>query len=482
MRLAQELYQGIELGSEGPVGLITYMRTDSVRISDEAMADCRKLVKEQFGSDYLASKPRQFRSGKRAQEAHEAIRPTYVDRTPDDLKGRLSNDQYRLYRLIWNRFVATQLANAKIEVTDVSVAAGDAILQAKGRRILFDGHLKLTPANSKEQILPELKEGQKLELVELTPSQHFTKPPARYTEATLVRTLEKEGIGRPSTYSSIISTIQQRNYVKQEERKFHATELGMVVNDRLVEHFSKLLDTKFTSAMEDELDKIEEEHLDWVQVLDSFYEDFSADLERAGDKMVKYTQMSDEVCEKCGKPMAIKLTSRGKFLACTGYPECKTTKPLGDDGNERPRPVATDYTCEKCDSPMVIRTGRRGRFMACSAFPKCRNTMIVGDDGKPVKPEQSDEKCEKCGSEMIVRTGRRGKFLACSAFPKCRSTKPLPDAEQPKVQETGIECSDCGKPMLVRFGRRGPFLACSGYPKCTATANVPADLEVKMPE
>ncbi len=482
MRLAQELYQGIELGEEGPVGLITYMRTDSVRIADEAMADCRKQVKKQFGSDYLASNPRRFRSGKRAQDAHEAIRPTYVERTPDDLQGQLSKDQHLLYRLIWNRFVATQLANAKIEVTDVSVAAGDAILQAKGRRILFDGHLKLTPANGKEQILPELKEGQELELVELTPSQHFTKPPPRYNEATLVRTLEKEGIGRPSTYSSIISTIQQRNYVKQAERRFHATELGMVVNDRLVEHFSKLLDMKFTSEMEDELDKIEEEHLDWVQVLDSFYEDFSADLERAGEKMVKFTQMSDETCEKCGKQMAVKLTSRGKFLACVGYPECKTTKPLGDDGNERPRPLPTDYTCEKCDSPMVIRTGRRGKFMACSAFPKCRNTVSIDDDGKPVKPQKSGEKCEKCGSDMIIRRSRRGKFLACGAFPKCRNTRPLPDAERREAQETGIPCKECGRPMLVRFGRRGPFLACSGYPKCGTTANVPDDLEVKVPE
>jgi len=482
MALAQELYQGVELGEEGPIGLITYMRTDSVRISDEAMADCRREVTKQFGDDYLASKPRRFRSGKRAQEAHEAIRPTYVHRTPDELKKHMSKDQYLLYRLIWNRFVATQMANAKIEVTDVSVAAGDSILQAKGRRILFDGHLKLTPSNGKDQILPELKEGQELELVELTPSQHFTKPPPRYTEATLVRTLEKEGIGRPSTYSSIISTIQQRNYVKQTDRKFYATELGTVVNDRLVKHFPKLLDTKFTSEMEDELDKIEEEHLDWVQVLDSFYKDFSADLERATDKMKKFSEMSDEICEECGKPMAVKLTSHGKFLACTGYPECKTTKPVGEDGSERPRPQPTDYTCEKCGSPMVIRTGSRGRFMACSAFPKCRNTMSIGDDGKPIKPQKSGEKCEKCGSDMIIRKGRRGKFLACSAFPKCRNTRSLPDAEEPGVQMTKIICKKCGRPMQVRFGKRGPFLACSGFPKCRVTANVPDDLEVKIPD
>ena len=480
MMLAQQLYEGIELGAEGSAGLITYMRTDSVRISDDALNECRTLVEQVFGKEYLQPKPRFFKSGKRAQEAHEAIRPTSAMLKPDDIKAFLSRDQYKLYNLIWQRFVATQMANAKVELTDVSVCAANALFTAKGRRVLFDGYQKLSPSDTADQLLPALSVGQQLNLLELTPSQHFTKPPPRYTEASLVKALEKEGIGRPSTYATIISTIQQRGYVEQDQRKFQATELGMLVNERLVKHFSHILDLKFTSNMEEELDKIEEEHLNWVDVLGQFHSVFSDDLERAKDEMEKYLQLSDEKCEKCGQPMAIKFNARGKFLACTGFPECRNAKPIGEDA-ARPEPEATDYKCEKCDSPMVIRHGKMGPFMACSAFPKCRNTISIDKDGNPVKPEETEEKCEKCGSEMVVRSGRRGKFLACSAFPKCRNTKPLPkDANAEPPPPTGIECEECGKEMVIRSSRRGEFLACPGYPDCKNTVSMTDEIREQI--
>jgi len=533
MAIAQQLYEGIELGEEGAAGLISYMRTDSFRIASEAMSECREFIEKEFGEKYLSDKPRVFASRKGAQEAHEAIRPTSVLRTPASVKPYLNREQFQLYNLIWNRFVATQMAAAEYEITDVKINATGGtpddmltedspatgvtgVFATRGRVIKFDGHTKVSgQRKAEEQDLPALTQDELLKLHKLDPTQHFTKPPARYTEASLVKTLEREGIGRPSTYASIISTIQDRGYVEQNEKKFFATELGKLVTDKLVEHFADIVDTKFTSRMEEKLDGIEDSSADYLEVLRSFYKTFSHDMEKAKTEMQKAVEHTDEVCEKCGKPMLIRVSKTGRFLACSGFPECRNTKPLNGDAPEEPQPSEhkcptcgeqmlirtgprgkflscsaypkckttasldnpenkvedAGENCEKCGKPMVIRTGRRGKFIACSGYPKCRNTKSM-DGETAAEPVKVDEKCDKCGSDMVLRFGRRGKFLACSAYPKCKNTKPATGEAVPEPEPTDIVCEQCGKQMLIRTGPRGKFLGCSGYPKCRNTAQI----------
>jgi len=531
MMLAQQLYEGIEVGEEGAVGLITYMRTDSFRISEEAVNECREYIGSTFGERYLSSKPRAFASRRGAQEAHEAIRPTSVLRTPEKVKPYLEPAQYKLYDLIWRRFVATQMASAEYQVTEVEIrAVGEAdgqplegLFAARGRLLQFDGHTKVSgQVKSKEQDLPAMEVDDSLKLHKLDPTQHFTKPPARYTEAGLVKALEKEGIGRPSTYATIISTIQERGYTKQKDKKFYATELGKLVTDKLVAHFGDIVDTGFTSRMEEQLDKIEEARTEYLEVLRSFYDVFSADMEKAEREMEKYVEESDQTCDQCGRPMLVRMSKNGRFLACSGFPQCRNTMPLNEEGQpEKPEKTEhacpkcgapmviksgprgrflacsaypeckytarltpegepahveeTDLVCDKCGAPMVIRTGRRGKFAGCSAYPKCRNTMPVDENGNIIQPVKVDEKCEKCGADMVLRSGRRGKFLACSAYPKCRNTRPAPPDSVPQPEPTDIKCDKCGREMVIRHGTRGRFLACSGYPECRNTAPIPAD-------
>ncbi len=542
MRLAQQLYEGLEAGDEGAVGLITYMRTDSFRISDEAVTECRGFIADEFGEKYLSDKPRVFASRRGAQEAHEAIRPTSALRTPEKMKQYLNHDQFRLYNLIWRRFVATQMASAQYQITQVEIKATGAdesapahgqvegIFAARGRLLQFDGHTRVSgQVKSDQQDLPAMEVDQTLKLHKLDPTQHFTKPPARFTEASLVKTLEKEGIGRPSTYAAIISTIQDRGYVEQEEKKFHATDLGKLVTDKLVQHFSDILDTKFTSRMEEQLDKVEEADADYLQVLRDFYELFSADMEKAKTEMEKFVQETDIACDKCGEPMVIRMSKNGKFYACSAFPKCRNTRPMDEEGkpaepaqtdqkcskcgadmviksgrrgkflacsaypeckntvgldaNGEAKPVEeTGEKCDKCGAPMVIRTGRRGKFAACSAFPKCRNTKPVDAEGKIAEPVKVEEKCEKCGSDMALRHGRRGKFLACTAYPKCKNTKPAPAEVVPEPEPTAVKCDKCGKEMLIRTGPRGRFLGCSGYPECRNTAQVPDESDTKAVE
>jgi len=335
MVLAQQLYEGIELGTEGSVGLITYMRTDSVHVAEEAISQCRELIPKKYGPEYLAPEPRRYRSRRGAQEAHEAIRPTDVTRDPDALAGSLSPDQLKLYRLIWSRFVASQMAAARVKITNVAVAAGPGLFKAKGRVVEFPGHFLVGGRmGGDDQMLPPLAEGQPLDLLGLKPSQHFTKPPARYTEATLVRALEREGIGRPSTYATIVSTIQDRGYVAQRQRAFHATDLGKLVTGKLVNHFPRVLDTKFTAHMEEDLDKIEEGKADSQGVLREFYDMFSTDLARAKKEMTEEKGMADpegRTCSQCGQPMVIRWSRHGKYLACSGYPDCRHTLPLDEN-------------------------------------------------------------------------------------------------------------------------------------------------------
>jgi len=437
MQLAQQLYEGVELGPEGSVGLITYMRTDSFRIAESALESCREHIRQNFPAEYLPEAPRRYRSPRTAQAAHEAIRPTDVNRTPESVKPYLERNLYRLYELIWNRFVASQMSPGRLAVADVKVSArwedgGDhtATFAAQGRRLLFDGHLRLTGFDKKTEVhLPDLAEGETLRLLGLEPSQHFTKPPPRYTEAGLVKTLERLGIGRPSTYAPIISTIRQRGYVRLVKRQFYATELGKLVTDELVRHFSDIMDVKFTSHMEDRLDEVEERQADWVGVLREFYEPFSRDLKEAEEKMKRpEPEETEYTCPKCGSPMLKRWSVEGYFLGCSAYPKCRFTQPLDEEGKpvDRPEPEETGEKCEKCGAPLVVRTGSRGRFLGCSNFPKCRYTRNL--EPLPEVPEDL-KTCEKCGEPMVVRWSRRGLFLGCSGYPKCRNTKPFPRQE-----------------------------------------------------
>jgi DNA topoisomerase-1 len=476
MRFAQSLYEGVELGAEGSVGLITYMRTDSYNVSVDAIAAVRTLIVAAHGKEYVPAEPNTFTQRKGAQLAHEAIRPTYLEQTPEKVAAFLTSDQQKLYKLIWARFLASQMAPAQFDLTDAKIHAGRYQFTARGRRMVFPGHLVISKGDEDDGMpeLPPLEKGQKLKLEKLDKTQHFTQPPPRYTEATLVKALEKKGIGRPSTYASIISTIQARGYVKMQARAFHATRLGETVTEMLVEHFPQLMDAEFTAGLETRLDDIEAAKADWLDTLRDFWKTFTRDLEKATTAMRDYKKNPDkgegEVCEKCGSPMIIKLHPRGSFLACSAYPNCKNTRPLDPTEPKREAPQETAHVCSKCGSKMVLRSGRTGRFLACSSYPKCKNTFSVDEKGEPLIPKPSGIKCDKCGAEMLIRYSRRGPFLGCSAYPTCKNPKPLPEHLAPKPEPTNVVCEKCGKPMVIRMGRRGKFLACTGYPECKETA------------
>ncbi len=435
MMLAQQLYEGIEVGDEGSVGLITYMRTDSFRIAEEALSEVRDYIGRRFGAAYVPEKPILRSRRKGMQEAHEAIRPTSVTRTPEDLKPYLTEDQFRLYRLIWRRFVASQMAPARYLLTEADLAAGRAGFLARGREMKFDGFTALMGHDLREddQILPPLAAGDRPALLDLVPDQHFTEPPPRYTEASLVKTLERFGIGRPSTYAPILSTIQERGYVHQEERKLFPTELGTLVNDKLVKHFNDIMNTGFTSKMEKGLDRIEEGRAGWVDVLKRFYDAFIVDLDRAKDQMEseKGQEAPGIVCEKCGKPMMIRWNKYGRFLGCAGFPECRSTKSL-------PSEETRNEKCDLCGAPMVIKSGRLGRFLACTRYPDCRGTRSLPRGNKRLEvPRDFKEDCDKCGKPMRIRYGRRGGFIACSGYPDCKNTKRFPREWYKDLQPAG---------------------------------------------
>ncbi|OAI47767.1 DNA topoisomerase I [Planctomycetaceae bacterium SCGC AG-212-F19] len=486
MMLAQRLYEGVELGSEGSVALITYMRTDSTRVSNDAITAVRGHIQSQFGKPYLPEKPNAYASGKSAQEAHEAIRPTDVSYTPEKVGKFLPHNEARLYELIYRRFVASQMTPAVFAVTNVDVKAAEGIFKAQGKILKFDGYRKMLPPGGKQEdaLLPNLVERQQQDLIQLIPSQHFTQPPPRYNEASLVKSLEKEGIGRPSTYASIISTIQKRGYVEQKERRFYATPLGMTVTDLLVKHFPKEMDLKFTSHMEEELDQIEERKTKRNNVLNEFYGPFNDAVTKANVEMeaVRGAE-TGEICPKCGKPLKKRFSKKNgtSFLGCSGYPECDFTKPEGDEP-PREAPVQTEHVCPTCGKVMMQRVGPRGPFLGCSGYPECRMTMNLDAEGKPVPTSRpTQHKCEKCGSPMVIREGRRGPFLACSGYPKCKNAKDV-DADGNPIEpiDLGIPCEKCGGPMKVRRGRGGPFLGCIAYPKCRGTKQIPEELKEKV--
>jgi DNA topoisomerase-1 len=483
MMLAQRLYEGIEFGSEGSVALITYMRTDSTRIGQEALDECRAHIKAAYGAEYFPAQPVRYQAGKDAQDAHEAIRPTDLSYTPDRVAKSLPPDMHRLYTLIYNRFVACQMKPAVFAVTNVEVQAADGLFKAQGKVMKFDGYRRVLPPMGKQEdaLLPAVKEKDRLDLLELAPTQHFTQPPPRYSEASLVKSLEKEGIGRPSTYAPIISKIQERGYVEQEHRRFHATELGTIVTDLLIEHFPRIMDVKFTSHMEEEFDQIEERRLHRDEVLSEFWQPFNQSLETAKVKMqaLKGAETA-ETCPLCGKPLVTRFSKAGKFYGCSGYPECKYTK--APDGNGREAPMPTDQICPECGKPMLQRMGRRGPFLGCSGYPECKTTMNIDAEGKPVvSAKPTEHTCDRCGKPMILREGRRGPFLACSGYPECKNAQDV-DAEGNPIKpiETGISCEKCGSPMTVKRGPRGPFLGCSAYPRCRSTKPLPEELKAKV--
>ncbi len=432
MRIAQQLYEGIDLGSMGALGLITYMRTDSTHISPDAVNDARKYIGNKFGDKYLPEKPNYYAVGKGAQQAHEAIRPTDVDIVPEEIKDLLTDEQFKLYQLIWRRFIASQMAAAQWNTTTLEIAAdtsiGQCIYKAQGRVLVFDGFTKVWHTGSTEQQLPNVKLGDKVAAIDIKAEQHFTKPPARYNEASLVKALEKEGIGRPSTYASIISTIQERGYVEQKDRQFYPTDIGEIVTDKLNEFFPKIMDIAFTRYMEEQLDKIEEQHLNWINVLNEFYGPFKKDLENAGKEMVHAkaeTTPSEYTCPQCGKQLEYRFGKNGKFLSCSGYPDCKFASPVDKNGKMVVDEV-TEHKCPNCGKAMVKKTGRFGAFLGCSDYPACKTVMKVDKTGAVLPPKPPAEptglKCYKCQSgELVIRQSKKGPFLGCNKFPRCRT-------------------------------------------------------------
>ncbi|MCI0457618.1 MAG: DNA topoisomerase [Gemmataceae bacterium] len=484
MALAQRLYEGVDLSGEGSIALITYMRTDSTRIADEALNACRDLIQQKYGAPYLPAQPNRYASGKSAQEAHEAIRPTDLVYTPQRVEQLLPagakdrHDLIRLYTLIYNRFVASQMTPAIFAVTNVDVSAAEGIFKARGKILKFDGYRRVLPPGGKQEdvLLPPLQEKQPLDLLKLTPTQHFTEPPPRYNEASLIDTLKKEGIGRPSTYVSIIEKIKERGYVELKERRFYATEIGMRVTDLLVAHFPDVMNLKFTSHIEEDLDRIEGGKFKRNDALNEFYGPFAKALEVAEGTLHK----DAEKCPKCGKPLKERFGKFGKFFGCSGYPDCDYIKKRGGEEKEPPKP--TEHKCPECGAQMLERMGPRGPFLGCSTYPKCKTTMNLDAEGKPV-PTATKTKhvCEKCGQPMVLREGRRGPFLACTGYPKCKNAKDV-DAEGNPVKpiETGLECDKCGSPMVVKRGPRGPFAGCSNYPSCKRTRPIPEELKEKV--
>jgi DNA topoisomerase-1 len=479
MILAQRLYEGIELGKEGAVGLITYMRTDSTRISEDALQEVRAYIAVKFGPEYLPESANIYKSKKDAQDAHEAVRPTSMEHSPDDVAKYLAEDELKLYRLIWNRFVACQMTPAVFDQTTIDISArgkdaSEYLFRVTGSVLKFGGFLKVYEEGKDQSDeedeemkhrLPAVAEGEHLKFRGLTPEQHFTEPPPRYNEATLVKKLEADGVGRPSTYASIISTIQEREYVKKEGGRFFPTELGRVVTGLLLENFDDIFDVQYTARMEEELDEIEAGKIAWRVAIGEFYEKFDKDLKHAEEHMTNIKRMekpTDLICEKCGKPLVIKWGKHGSFIACTGYPDCTYTRELTVDLPDVDKidlaEQGDEEYCENCGRPMVLKKGRFGTFFACTGYPDCKTTKPIG--GTQKKPDvQLDEKCPVCGSNMVLKTGRFGEFTACGNYPACKHVK----------QKTiGMKCPECNEGEVVeRRSKRGKtFYGCNRWPDC----------------
>ena len=485
MSLAQKLYEGVELGDEGLVALITYMRTDSVHVSNDALAQVRELIPARFGSNYLPEKPNFYKSKKDAQEAHEAVRPTDVMRTPEDIRKYVADDLFKLYQLIWQRFVASQMLPSISDQTTIDITAGEYTFRATGSVPKFDGYLRVyqMPASNADReddekddegegrALPQVTEGQTLRLDRIRPEQHFTEPPPRYNDATLVKELEEDGIGRPSTYASIISTLVEREYVTKNQGRFSPTMLGERVCKLLVKSFEDIFDLKFTARMEEELDEIEEGKLPWRESVKEFWEKFVIDLDKADDEMLSYKAgiPTGKKCEKCGQGELLERISRhGFFLGCSRYPDCDFIEDLAPV--EDPGEAGKTQYCDNCGKEMAIKRGRFGTFLACTGYPDCKTTRrLVQGTRVALQPDEPlDEKCPTCGNGLIKKHGRFGEFIGCSAYPKCKYTRPI---------TLGIKCPKCHEGEFVRRGSAGRggrgrpriFYGCSRYPDCDFT-------------
>jgi DNA topoisomerase I len=499
MMIAQRLYEGVELGEEGLVGLITYMRTDSTRVSNEALAEVREYIGKEYGANYMPESPNTYKEKKEAQAAHEAIRPTSAMRHPDQVKQYLKEDEFKVYKLIWQRFVASQMNPAVFDQTTVDIDAKSGSdtfwFRVTGSVMKFDGFLKVYEESKEgkdeedEELkhkLPAMEAGQKLTLKELKPEQHFTEPPPRYNEASLVKELEERGIGRPSTYSAILSTIQERQYVQKLGGKFSPTEIGMVVTDLLVENFRDIFDVQYTARLEEELDEIEEGKEKWTDALAEFYKRFAKDLKYAEKHMENIKRMekpTDEKCERCGSPLVIKWGKHGSFYACSSYDKedpnsCTFTKEnpinLPDLDSADVQETTQEEYCENCGRVMVLKRGRFGQFMACTGYPDCKTTRRL-DQGRKVPDIPLDEKCPKCQRNLVIRHGRYGEFTSCSGYPDCKWVK---------QNYIGVKCPECedGEIVEKKARRKGnTFYGCSNYPKCKFTsANKP--IAEKCPE
>lgn len=456
MQIAQKLYEGIDIGASGPVGLITYMRTDSVRVSDDAQGAAKDFILENYGSEYYPEVPNNYvKKSKNVQDAHEAIRPSYVDKTPDSIKQYLTNEQYQLYKLIWSKFVSSQMESATVKNTTVDIEAGDCLFKSGVSKIMFDGYLKLyNDAEEKEEFskIPELKEGDKLKLEEIIPKQHFTSPPPRFTEASLVKALEEYGIGRPSTYAPIISKIQQRNYVEKQEKALVPTALGMTVCKQLVEHFKDIMNYTFTANMENKLDEIADDKLVWNNVIEEFYTPFITTVENAKQNMGRVLIESDVVCPNCGSKMVVRTSRYGtQFLGCSNYPECKTMLPLNQENNEQLEPKETDEKCEKCSSPMIQKNGPYGLYLECTN-ESCKNRKRV--------VKSTGVKCPKCEQgEIVYKKSKYGKvFFGCNRYPDCDFV-----SWNEPVNE---KCPECGNILVKKVTKKENKLVCSNK-KCT---------------
>ena len=487
MSLAQKLYEGVELGDEGSVALITYMRTDSVHVSNDALAQVRELIPERFGGNYLPEKPNYYKSKKDAQEAHEAVRPTDAMRAPEDVRKYLDEDLFKLYQLIWQRFVASQMLPAIFDQTTIDINAGDYTFRATGSVQKFDGYLRVyqMPASIADReddekddegegrALPQVTEGQTLRLDKIRPDQHFTEPPPRYNDATLVKELEEDGIGRPSTYASIISTLVEREYVTKNQGRFSPTMLGERVSTLLIKSFEDIFDVTFTARLEEELDEIEEGKLPWREAVKEFWEKFAIDLDKADDEMLSYKAgiPTGKKCEKCGQGELLERISRhGFFLGCSRYPDCDFIQDLSPETPEETSGEPKTEYCDNCGKEMAIKRGRFGTFLACTGYPDCKTTrrLVQGTRIAHQPDEPLDEKCTLCGNGLVKKHGRFGEFIGCSGYPKCKYTRPI---------TMGIKCPKCNEGEFVRRGSAGKggrgrpriFYGCSRYPDCNFT-------------
>ncbi|HEY4231509.1 MAG TPA: type I DNA topoisomerase [Thermoanaerobaculia bacterium] len=496
MQIAQRLYEGREIPGRGTVGLITYMRTDSTRVSDDALQAVRELIDKKYGPESKPEAPRYFKSRRDTQDAHEAIRPTYLDLPPDEVAKHVEPDQARLYRLIWERFVASQMSPAVYDTTSAEITAGKAVYRASGSTLKFPGYLAAYGVSGEEEEettdkdspkLPPLKQGETLKLLAITPEQKATQPPPRFNEASLVKFLEENGIGRPSTYAEILRKLEERRYVHKKDRRFIPTALGRTVFEMLIPYFDDFFQTSYTARMEEALDEVEEGKLPWTKALSEFDKTFTRDRNRALEGMksgkagiplaqARKLKLSvvpdmDENCPKCGKKLKLRMGKNGLFVACSGYPDCTFTQDIPD-----PEEDAVDIseiekiTCDECGSPMKVRQSRTGStFLGCSAFPKCRNVIniaVAGGKAEARPDEPTGQTCPRCGHQLVRRHGRFGAYVSCSNYPACKYKPPKP------IKDTGVRCPKDGGILAERRGRFRPFYGCVNYPNCDFSLSV----------